>query len=517
VSAEAKRTKQRREAEAAQARLQGEGAAAMERIRTQVMKRIASGLPSSPEDLLVLERELHQIAAREIDAVVGAVIQEAHDSAAVQERAEELLRHHPHMRLQDKRQTVVVTLHGGSTVTIESPYYLERPPKKQGRPRGRGRRGKPGNGLYPGLAVLGIHFRVSPAVSSELARLTVLTNAEAAVETLHLRGVKVDRKKLLRLTSHLAKRGLEYRAWLQEQASQGRKGHGRVTGKRLVIGTDGGRVRLRYRKSGRPRKSGRSGFVAKWKEPKVLVIYEIDDQGKRTKRGLLRYDATLQDADGAFAILLAMLMELGAHEAAEWIFVGDGAVWIWNRINDLVKAVGYDPNKVTQLVDWYHALEHLNKINDLLPRMGKKERKTWMKRLKTLLFNGDIDNLVAEITARAKGRNAKAIKKLTPYFTTNRDRMQYKTFKARHLPLGSGAIESCVRRVINLRMKSNGIFWDPSNAEDILHLRAQLLTGRWHSYIPTILQPREFWTLNASADPSPASTQANCGGLKRTA
>ena len=125
--------------------------------------------------------------------------------------------------------------------------------------------------------------------------------------------------------------------------------------------------------------------------------------------------------------------------------------------------------------------------------MPKKQLKAFMRRLKKLLFNGDIDTLVAEVTTRAKGRNAKKIKKKLRYFTMNKDRMQYKTFKARRLPLGSGAVESCVRRVINLRMKNNGTFWDPSNAEDVLHLRAQLLSGRWRQYVATILEPREFW------------------------
>jgi hypothetical protein len=491
--ARAERVKRQRQTEAARARLEQVAEEAAERVRGRILQRLKAGLPSSPEELMTWEQETHRIAAQEMDIIVGAVVQEAHDSDAVREKAEELLRQHPHMRLQEKRQTVVVALLGGSTVSVVTPYYLERPPKKAGRPRGRGRRGKPGNGMYPALAVLGIHFRVTPAVSSEVARLTVMVNSQAAVETLELRGIKMDRKKILRLTRQLGRRGLDYRAWLQEQAAQGKRGRGSVAGKRLVIGTDGGRVRLRYRKAGRPRKNGRCGFKAEWKEPKVIVIYEIDDKGRKTQRGLVRYDATLQKADGTFAILVAQLMEIGAHEAAEWIFTGDGAVWIWNRIEDLVKAVGFQMTKVTQIVDWYHALEHFNKVKDLLPGMPKKQLKAWMRRMKNLLFKGDIDALVAEITTCAKGRNAKKIKKLLHYFTTNIDRMQYKTFKARRLPLGSGAVESCVRRVINLRMKSNGIFWDPSNAEDILHLRAQFVAGRWHSYVATILQPREFW------------------------
>ncbi len=63
-------------------------------------------------------------------------------------------------------------------------------------------------------------------------------------------------------------------------------------------------------------------------------------------------------------------------------------------------------------------------------------------------------------------------------------------------PLGSGAVESCVRRVVNLRLKGNGIFWCPESAEGVLHLRAQLLCGRWNQFVKTVLRPRQLWDLD---------------------
>ncbi|MGH7866873.1 MAG: hypothetical protein ACREP9_04365, partial [Candidatus Dormibacteraceae bacterium] len=307
----------------ARRRLKQEIQAAGARFCELLEAKLEAGLPSSPEELLNLEREVHQQIARDcIDPVIAEVIQAAHDSVEVADQAELLLDARPYLRLQDSGQTVGVTLLGGSTVRIHSPYFLDRCPRP-GRRRKRGRRGKPGNGLYPGLAVLGIHYRVSPALASEVARLTVMSTTQEAVETLALRGIKIDRKKALALTGRLAQRGLEYRQWLQEQVSQNPGGPGCLKGKRLAMGTDGGRVRLRYRTRGPRRKSGHRGFKADWKEPKVLIVYEIDAVGNKVKRGLLRYDATLGDADAAFKILVAMLKELGAYEALEWVIIGD--------------------------------------------------------------------------------------------------------------------------------------------------------------------------------------------------
>jgi len=56
--------------------------------------------------------------------------------------------------------------------------------------------------------------------------------------------------------------------------------------------------------------------------------------------------------------------------------------------------------------------------------------------------------------------------------------------------------------VINLRLKGNGIFWCPSNSEGILHLRAQLLSGRWHDFVREVLQPTAFWSLANAAEPA---------------
>ena len=71
------------------------------------------------------------------------------------------------------------------------------------------------------------------------------------------------------------------------------------------------------------------------------------------------------------------------------------------------------------------------------------------------------------------------------YLTKHSDagRMRYHYFRRRGVPLGSGAIESTIRRVINLRLKGNGIYWTEDNAEAILQLRAAVVSGRWEEIV----------------------------------
>jgi len=63
------------------------------------------------------------------------------------------------------------------------------------------------------------------------------------------------------------------------------------------------------------------------------------------------------------------------------------------------------------------------------------------------------------------------------------ERLRYNCFRCRGVPMGSGAIESTIRRVINLRLKGNGIYWTEENAEAVFQLRAAVLSGRWEEIL----------------------------------
>jgi hypothetical protein len=465
-----------------------------------VLEEYAARVPQSGEELLDLEQGLHQAVARHcLDPIVGALIVQAHKSEVVQLRAELVRGSVPYLKLQDKKQTVNLVLLGGTILQVVTPYYLQRGPREPGRPRGRGKRGKAGHGMYPYLEVLGLAHRVSPAVASEVARLVASGTVDDAREALRLRGLHVNRKQITRVYRDVARRGLLYRGWLEAVA----EGHERcivrmAEGKRLAIGVDGGRIRTRETRRGRPRKNGWRGFEAPWREPKVLVIYEIDERGRRVKKGLLRYDATLQDADGLFRILRAILFSIGAGLAAQWVVVGDGADWIWSRIDELIEALNYQRSRVIEVVDFYHAVQHLHAIADCR-KWRKPEHEKWVRTMRRHLSNGDVDTVLAAAEELCVGRRAGDIRKLMDYFETHRLRMRYDVFKRSGIPSGSGAVESAIRRIVNLRLKGNGIFWSDENAEAVLQLRSQLLAGRWGWFMRIALSPPSTWSLGTAS------------------
>lgn len=113
--------------------------------------------------------------------------------------------------------------------------------------------------------------------------------------------------------------------------------------------------------------------------------------------------------------------------------------------------------------------------------------------MRNSLWQGEIDRIKQLIDENLKTRQKKkASKKWLDYFDKNRTRMQYQDFKKKKMPCGSGCVESAIRRVINLRLKSAGSFWLKQVAEYMLFLRSVLLSGRWKIFM-TKFSRREFY------------------------
>jgi hypothetical protein len=253
-----------------------------------------------------------------------------------------------------------------------------------------------------------------------------------------------------------------------------------VAGRRVVIGCDGGRIRLRESKRGLKSKKGRRRYRGAWREPKLLIVYVVDADGKRLKSFAPLMDATLKGPEALFKLLQSYLQRLAIGQADQVLFVSDGAPWIWKRIPVLSRTLGLQPAQVYELIDFYHAVEHLAKVASLRKGWSSKQRKQWVTRHRRLLLKGQVDSVIDAVRDICRGRNSKAIRTQRDYFVNNAARMAYAKITALNLPIGSGAVESAIRRVVNLRLKGPGIFWCKDNAEAMLMLRAYYKAGRWN-------------------------------------
>ena len=250
--------------------------------------------------------------------------------------------------------------------------------------------------------------------------------------------------------------------------------------RQVVVSTDGGRIRIRKDKRGPRTKKGRRRYATHWREPKLLMIYTVDEDGKMDRHFAPVIEGTLKGPDAVFALLGYHLRQLNIRAADKLLFVADGARWIWNRVPGLIKSLGLSRSKVYELVDFYHAVEHLAKVADFKKNWTRSEKKRWITRHRRLLLKGHSDKVIGAIKEICRGRNAKDIKTERNYFIRNQARMHYKKISDHRLPIGSGAMESGIRRVVNLRMKGACLYWLEQTAEAMLMLRSYYKAGRWN-------------------------------------
>jgi hypothetical protein len=451
-----------------------------------------------------LEMDLAALGRKVADGLAAAVLQHIVSQPSLQARAAAAARRDRRLRSGGQR-VVKVTLHGGSTVAVHTEYL--RPDRRglPGRRRQTGRRGRGGAGLYPVLAVLGIAAGVTPALGAEIClQVTDSDSVRAGRSALARRGIDLGHKQTLRIVNSFSRRAVEQRdRWLTRTRAEPAR-PGPLSGRRVAIAVDGGRLRQRCPATcGRRRKAtGHRGYDAPWREPKLLTIYVLDDKGLVTDKYAPIYDGTLGDAEALFEMLLAYLKALGGHEAQQLVMLGDGAQWIWERCNQLVANLGIPAERVVQVIDWPHAVATLHSIAEAR-RWPTAAREAWLRRAKSLLHKGRITELLEAIDALAVGRRAKDVSQHRDYFARNVARMQYDEFVDAEVPTGSGIVESAIRRVINMRMKSNGMFWLEVNAQGMLLLRAYLKAGHFDSLVDwSTAEAIPWWTPSTWRRPS---------------
>ena len=331
--------------------------------------------------------------------------------------------------------------------------------------------------------------RVTPALASEISRQSVRTASfEEAREALAERGIHVTRETVRKITMKVGEEALRQREARLELAEAGGVLTKEFAGRRVVISADGGRMRMREGGDrGRRTAGGGRSYRTPWREPKLVTAYLIDEKGEKLRGAAPLYDGTMGDADTAFKILATELKLRGAAEAKEIVLVADGAPWIWNRADELARFLGIAPNRIVKVADFYHAVEHLSEIADMRAGWTKAQRKQWVRRMRRWLKKGKVDDVIEEARGFCMGRNAKKIAREVNYFAGRRDFMQYADSASRGIPLGSGAMESAIRRVVNLRLKGPSIFWRGPNAERMLHLRSYLKAGRWDELMTRVM------------------------------
>ena len=386
-------------------------------------------------------------------------------------------------------RSLLVRLLGGLVVGVATMYCG--PAARTGK----GRR-REGAGLYPELGVLGIQEGTSPALVLEVGRQTaLLPSYEIARQELAEHGLDLDVKEVHGIGRHAGQAALAYRRRELEFYRRGELSAGTGHGKRLGAMIDGGRIKLRKatrKQKGRGRsKKQKRRFKTEWREVKQIIVFEMDECGRMKKDTQPIVDGTFGGPDEIMEVLAMRLHQVGASQADVVAFRTDGATWMWGRLEWVIRRVGLSAEQVSKGLDWCHAVHHIGLALGLI--LAEAERTRVLKKMKKWLKGGSWRKVVDELLRLAGGTD------LTEDSTVwteigyldrhgREGHLDYATYRRRGLPLGSGAIESAIRRVINLRLKGNSIFWEEENAEALLVLRGLVLSGRWNEVFAKITE-----------------------------
>ena len=248
----------------------------------------------------------------------------------------------------------------------------------------------------------------------------------------------------------------------------------------LYIGMDGTQIPMV-----RSELEGRAGPVAgnpaRTREVKpgcVFMQTGIDENGRPVRdEASTTYTGAIETAEEFGRRIYTEAWERGWSRAKKKALLGDGAAWIWNNAGQ------HFPGAV-QIVDIYHARQHLWELARALHPNQERKQKRRILRQQARLDQGRIENLVRSLlnTETNNPQLANKIHLEAEYFERNTERMRYPSFRRQHLFIGSGVIEAACKTVIGNRLKRSGMFRTVRGANAIIALPCNRLSHQFEDY-----------------------------------
>ena len=254
---------------------------------------------------------------------------------------------------------------------------------------------------------------------------------------------------------------------------------------KLYIAIDGTGVPV-VRRETEGRKGKDETGKAKTREAKLGCVFTQTtlDENQRPVRDehSTTYVGAIETAEAFGTRIYAEAIRRGVTRAAQVIVLGDGAHWIWGIAEEHFYGA-------IQIVDLYHAREHLALIANLVYGTGAIKSKEWMEARREQLDAGDVEAVIASVH-RLRPSNTKVedeVRTAADYFHRNAERMRYAEFRKQGLFVGSGVVEAGCKMICGQRLKLSGMHWTVRGANAIIALRCCQLSARWE----------EFWEARA--------------------
>jgi hypothetical protein len=173
------------------------------------------------------------------------------------------------------------------------------------------------------------------------------------------------------------------------------------------------------------------------------------------------------------------------------VIISDGATWIRNLKEE------FFPD-AQQILDLFHAIENIHSFARYRYDNDERRAGEWAQRMSTMLKEGKYLEVIEEV-ASYKGMAIPNVVNLHTYLTNNIGNIDYKRYREEGLYVGSGAIESSNKTVLQRRMKQAGMRWDVPTAQNMVTLRAKAVSGKWieevEHYVPQFFSNLDYHEL----------------------
>lgn len=347
-----------------------------------------------------------------------------------------------------------------------------------------------GNGLYPIDLVLGLDAsgctREAAFLMAHFACESDYPQAQALIR--RATGLEIDQN---RLHSRIDTLGEIAMALQQEPPNA-------ETAKpcaRMVVETDGLMVPMRYDPTEEDPEKAKEGWheahvgvvgipqAAKPEEPKYHRKDRSPEAHEKTKADANRdvelaeqtYVATYEGREAHLRKLKAEAVRRGWSRETKTLILGDGSPWVHDETAPLFP-------RATHVLDWQHSVEHLGEVRDLAYKPGSPEGAAWIARAEANLWEGNRDAVIHSIRYLAGTSHKAAAEKLraeAKYFRKRKHLMDYPAYRAAGWPIGSGAVESACRHVVQERCKCSGMRWSTRGIQRIMSVRTTIIGDRF--------------------------------------
>jgi len=370
-------------------------------------------------------------------------------------------RHRPDEQMHSWRERQVITLFG--PIHLRRAYYVG-----------------PHGGRCPLDEQLGLHHRYTPAVVQLMCWAGAMDPSftQAAEVLQRFAALEIPNRQIQRVVNDQAPGAVQ---WMQQRPAD------QATQPIPILNIQADMTGIPMRPEELEGIKGKQpDGTAKTRQIKLGCVFtqSLDAQGEPQRDPCsCTYLSGFEDVTDFGKGLHAEACKRGYATARTVVFLGDGAEWIWNMVADRFRGA-------VQIVDFFHACEHLHKLCETLEQNSQRAKElfdTWRRRLKQ---NG-LPRIIAEATERGAAldtERAQAVIDQLAYFHTHAGRMTYRSFRRKGYFIGSGAIEGACRHIVAQRTKLSGMRWSIPGAAHVLAFRCLIKSNLFDDYSKSTLK-----------------------------